>query len=71
MYSRKAIGSWVSFTAYVAAPSRTMRTTCRDSPRGRGTTNSSVHSSRGTDQGSDTIAGSGRFATKRRATPRG
>ncbi len=36
MYSRKAIGSWVSLTAYVAAPSRTMRTTCRDSPRGSG-----------------------------------
>src|SRR3712207_4065297 len=47
--------------------SRTMRTTWREMPRGRGTTCSSPHSSSGVDHGSVTIAGSGRLATIRSA----
>ena len=66
-YSRNAIGSTVSFTAYTRSRSRTMRTTWRESPRGSGTTCSSPHSSSGVAQGRVMIAGSGRLATMRRA----
>src|ERR671914_429434 len=40
-----------------------MRTTCRDRPRGMGTTYLSPHSSSGADHGSVSSAGSGRVAT--------
>ncbi len=63
--------SRVCFTAYTSLPSRTIRTMCREMPRGSGTTTSSPHSSSERCQGSVTKAGFGFVATMRSAMPSG